>query len=182
MNTRWSARLIVALGVGAAATLGAARARAVPEVGSVASNVVFRDAWERTTDLARYRGKPVLLVYEDKDSAEVNKVLKKELAQLAKGDAYKEKIALFAVADVSGYDYWPIRGFVKDAIQKESHKQKTNIYCDWDGRIRTTLRLNRNASNVVLYDKNGAVVFAQAGKLSVQERENLVRHLRAALD
>ena len=89
---------------------------------------------------------------------------------------------IFSVADVTGYDYWPIRGFVKDAIQKESHKQKTNIYCDWDGRIRTALRLNRNASNVVLYDKNGAVVFSQAGLLSPEERKDLVGRLRAALE
>lgn len=179
---RRSAHLFMAFAVGAAVMLDAARSTAVPQVGSAAANVVFRDAWERTNELARYRGMPVLVVYEDKDSVEVNKVLKKELAQLAQGDRYKSRIALFAVADVTGYDYWPVRGFVKDAIQKESRRQKTVIYCDWDGSIRTALRLNRNASNVVLYDKDGAVVFSQAGTLSLEERRALIGRLRAALE
>ena len=71
------------------------------------------------------RGKPVLIVYEDKSSTAQNKALKDELAQIAKGDRYRSSVALAAVADVSAYDFWPARGFVRDAIREESRKQKT---------------------------------------------------------
>ena len=72
--------------------------------------------------------------------------MKEELGKLAKGDRYKTAIALLAVADVEGYDYWPVRGFVKSAIRKESRKFGTTIYCDWDGSFRSALGLRNEPS------------------------------------
>ncbi len=154
-------------------------ALALPEVGAARPTLTLTDAWDRSLDLSTLTGKPVLVVYEDKDSATQNDALKRELAALAKGDKYKRSIALVAVADVSGYDYWPVKGFVKDAIKTESNKQNTVIYCDWNGSARERLALRRGQSNVVLFDKSGKVVFSAAGTLGAEQRKRLVALLKS---
>lgn len=165
--------------VAAVTALAASSALALPRTGSDLPALSLRDAWDRTYDLSP--GLPVLLVYEDRDSATQNDALKKQLATLAKGDVYKKRIALVAVADVSEYDFWPARGFVKDAIKEESTRQGTAIYCDWTGSVRSSLRLDRGSSNVVLYDRAGKVIFARSGPLTAAQRAELVDLLRAQL-
>jgi hypothetical protein len=159
----------------------AADARALPAVGAVRPDVKLQDSWDRTLALSRLRGLPTLLLYESKDSSRENAPLKAQLAELARGDRYRRSIALVAIADVSGYDYWPVRGFVKDAIQDESHKQHTDIYCDWDGGVRGALGLEQGTSNVVLYGRDGRVVFASRGPLTDERRGELIALLRSQL-
>jgi predicted transcriptional regulator len=71
---------------------------------------------------------------------------------------------------------------VKDAIQGESRKQGTDIYCDWTGSARQALQLDRGTSNVVLYDRAGRVAFSASGALSEARREELVRLLRSYVE
>ena len=158
-----------------------AEAGALPTVGAIRPEVRLLDSWDRTLPLSRLRGMPTLLLYEDKDSADENAPLKAQLAELARGDTYRRSIALVAIADVSGYDYWPVRGFVKDALKDESHKQNTVIYCDWDGGVRGALGLEKDTSNVVLYGRDGRVIFASRGPLGEGQRRALVELLRAQL-
>ena len=167
--------LIMALGVSGTAF-------AVPEVGSARRDTTLLDAWERTVPLSQFDGMPLLFIYEDKGSATQNTDLKAELSTLAKGDRYRKTIALVAVADVSDYDFWPAKGFVKDAIRDESRKQGIVIYCDWDGSLRRKLDLNHRASNVVLYGRDGRVLFSRAGTLSRDERGELIRLLRLQVE
>jgi len=167
--------LIMALGVSGTAL-------AVPEVGSARRDTTLLDAWERSVPLSQFDGMPLLFIYEDKGSATQNTDLKAELSTLAKGDRYRKTIALVAVADVSDYDFWPAKGFVRDAIRDESRKQGIVIYCDWDGSLRRKLDLNHRASNVVLYGRDGRVLFSRAGTLSRDERGELIRLLRLQVE
>jgi len=159
----------------------AAPADAAPREGTSRQTVTLVDAWDRQLVVAHTGTKPILVVYEDKNSAEQNIVLKRELAQLAKGGAYRTAVTLLAIADVGGYDYWPVRGFVKDAIQSESKKFDTTIYCDWDGSVRRTLGVRGGVSSVVLYSRDGKVLFAREGTLSQEERTTLFGLLRTQL-
>ena len=169
--------LSLALGV-----LPAATAFAVPKEGDAAPNARVEDADGRSTELKTWKGKPILIVYEDKDSAQQNAALKEDLAKLAKGDRYKSRVALAAVADVSSYDFWPVKGFVKDAIRDESKKQGTTIYCDWSGSFRTTYKLRRGVSNVVLIGKDGLVLFAAEGAVPAPQRKRLIKLLSEQIE
>lgn len=162
----------------AAVCLVSLGASALPGPGEKRPEIRLDDPWDRTLSFGQYRGMPTLVVYEDKGSAEQNKALKAELSELAKGDRYKKTIALVAVADVSAYDYWPVRGFVKDAIQVESHKQGTVIYCDWTGAVRRKFDLRKGDSNVVLYGRNDEVLFSHAGPMDRARRAELIGLLR----
>ncbi len=162
--------------------LVASDALALPVLGETTPDVVLEDAWDRQVALAKLGAKPVLVVYEDEASSTQNKALKADLSELAKGDKYKNHVALVAVADLDGYDYWPVRGFVKKAIRDESRKQQLSIFCDWGGRFRRALGLTKGASNVVLYGKNGKVLFSHAGPLSSEERASLIAILRKQVE
>ena len=103
-------------------------------------------------------------------------------SRLAKSGKYRSAVALVPVADVRHYDYWPVRGFVKDAIQSESKKQGTRIYCDWSGDFSKALSLQTGTSNVVLYGRNGRLLFAKAGRLSAAEIQQLIGLLRGEVE
>lgn len=157
----------------------ASPAAALPGVGATRPELRLIDGWDRMLVVDRTANKPILVVYEDKDSATQNQPLKDELARIARGDRYKEAIALIAVADVEGYAYWPIRGFVKDAIQSESAKFKTTIYCDWNGGIRGKLGLKKGSSSILLYGRDGRLLLSHEGPMPAEKRKALVEMLRA---
>ena len=155
---------------------------ALPSVGADAPSGKVEDADGKPLDTKSLKGKPLLIVYEDKDSAAQNDALKKELGDLAKGDKYKAKIALAAVADVSAFDFWPVKGFVKDAIREESKKVGTTIYCDWNASFRKAFKLTKGKSSVVLVGKDGKVLFAGEGALSADERKKLLALLKSQVE
>ncbi|MBK9262383.1 MAG: hypothetical protein IPM54_21595 [Polyangiaceae bacterium] len=147
---------------------------AVLKEGVTAPNARVEDADGRALQMKSLQGKPILIVYEDKDSAKQNQALKDDLSKLAKGDKYKSAIALAAIADVSSYNWWPAKGFVKDAIREESKKQKTTIYCDWDGGFRKAYSIKRGVSNVILIGRDGRVLFSAEGAVGADGRKRLV--------
>lgn len=156
----------------------ATTAFASPKVGTARPNLKLVDAWARTYDTTEVGSRPLLVLYEDKDSANDNKAFKDELSKLAKGDAYKAKVVLLAVADLQGYDYWPTRGFVKDAMMSESRKAGTPIYCDWDGGAAKAFSVKPGVSNVMLYGKDGKLLFAYEGAMPEASRKELLEKLR----
>lgn len=162
--------------------LVAHQALALPKEGDAAPNARIEDADGRAVELKSWKGKPILIVYEDKESAKQNQDLKADLAKLAKGDRYKASVALAAVADVSAYDFWPARGFVKDAIREESRKQGTTIYCDWSGSFRSAYSMRRGVSSVILVGKDGRVLFAADGAIGAPDRKRLVDLLRKQIE
>ncbi|WP_437288760.1 YtfJ family protein [Sorangium sp. So ce406] len=179
----WPARLLSAASAAALSlALISGAALALPSEGDRAPNARLEDADGRELQLKTLRGKPILIVYEDKDSATQNQAFKDALAKLAKGDRYRKTIALAAVADVSSYDFWPVKGFVKDAIREESRKVGATIYCDWDGAFRQAYRLRRGISNVILVGKNGQVLFAAEGKLKPEAQSRVLELLRKEVE
>lgn len=157
-------------------------ALALPGVGEEVPNAKVEDADGKAMETKTLKGKPILIVYEDRDSATQNEKLKKELSELAKGDKYKAKIALAAVADVSSYDFWPAKGFVKDAIREESKKAGTTIYCDWNASFRKAFKLTKGKSSIVLVGKDGKVLFAGEGSLSETDRKKVLTLLKSQVE
>jgi hypothetical protein len=153
-------------------------AMASPKVGTARPNVVVSDAWERTFDVSKVGSRPLLVLYEDKDSAGENQTFKDELSKVAKGDAYKDKAVLLAFADLTGWNYWPARGYVRDAIKVESRKANTPIFCDWDGSVQRNFGIKRGTSNVFLYSRDGTVIFSYEGPMPEASRKELMELLR----
>lgn len=163
----------------AAVMLTSFAVHAVPSPGAPLPAAHVVDSEDNRFELASVRGRPILVVYEDKDSAHVNDAFKAELGRLARTGNYRNTIALVPVADVRSYDYWPVRGFVKDAIRDETKKQGTRIYCDWNGQFSRALSLQPGTSSIVLFGRSGRVLFSKAGRLSTAEIQRLIELLRA---
>ncbi len=123
-------------------------------------------------------GRPLLVVYEDKESGETNRAFKDELSKLAKGGTWVKRITLAAVADVQSYDFWPARGFVKSSIRDEEKKSGTPIYCDWSGAFRQAFQLRAGTSTILLYGRDGKLLLASEGALTEAQRAELVLTLR----
>lgn len=160
----------------------AAPSNALLSPGAVRPAARVVDANGRVLDLGAVQGRPALVVYEDKESATLNTQLKAELSRLARGDRYRSAVVLVPVADVRDYDFWPVRGFVKDAIRSESKKIGATIYCDWDGSFGRALGIQHGTSTVILVGKSGRVLFAQEGKISPADTKRLLDLLRAEIE
>ncbi len=161
---------------------GSSPALALPTTGDAAPNARLEDADGRALELRAFKGKPILIVYEDKDSAPQNQPLKEALSQATRGDHYKSTLVVAAIADVSAYDYWPAKGFVKDAIREESRKQGTTVYCDWSGAFRAAYRFKSGLSSVVLVGRDGHVLFAAEGAVGPEDRQRLLGLLKAQVE
>ena len=172
---------LVAGGALVAATGVQGVALGLPAEGERAPNARVEDADGRALEMKSLQGKPVIIMYEDKESSSQNKAFKDELGKLAKGDRYKKTVALAAIADVSGYNFWPAKGFVKDAIREESVKAGTTIYCDWDGSFRKKYRLRAGVSSVLLVSRAGEVLFAAEGTLTAERRGQIIELLKSEI-
>lgn len=182
MNWRRFRSLTLAAVVASAVIGAAASSEALPRVGDGKPSGRAVDADDRVLDIGTISGRPILVIYEDKESATLNTSLKADLSRLARGDRYRNAVALVPVANVGTYDYWPVRGFVKDAIKDESRKIGATIYCDWDGGFRRSLSLAGNTSSVVLIGRNGRILFAFEGMVPKDERDRLLALLRAEVE
>ena len=181
-NTKNTKKSLIGIAAAGAALLLSAAASALPSEGDKAPNAKVEDADGRVLEMKNLKGKPILIVYEDKDSAKTNQTFKDELAKMAKGDKYRKVIALAAIADLSSYNWWPVKGFVKDAIRDESKKVGATIYCDWDGAFRSAYKLRTGTSSIVLVGKNGQVLFAAEGALKPEARKKVLDLLKAEVE
>lgn len=171
-------RNLVVLVLFALVGLGSASdALALPRPGTQAPRARVQDTEGRVVRLDRLRGKPVLIVYESRESSEQNQALKDRLSRLARGDRYRGKVHLLPIASVESFDYFPIRGFVEDSIASESERIGATIYCDWDGSFRRALSLRPQLSSVVLVARDGRVVFAYEGALTRRAQDRLIELL-----
>lgn len=158
-------------------------AHAAPKEGEQAPDVRMEDADGRAMEMKSFRGKKTLIFfYEGKDTQQQNTALKNEISKLTKSDRYRQVTYFATVGDVSDYDYWPVKGIVKDKVREESKKSGWAIYCDWDGNFRNAYKLRRDVSNVVVVGKTGAVVFAAEGVVDARKRERLFNVIRAEVE
>jgi len=162
-----------------AAALWVTPVQAVPKEQDAAPNARIEDADGHALELKALKGKPVVIIYDDRTSAPKSEGFRKELIKLLKSPPYASQVELLLVANVSAYDFWPARGTVEDAVRKETKKQGTKVYCDWTGGLRSAFKLKNEVTNVVMVGKDGRVAFALEGVPAGKEQQRLVEMLRA---
>ncbi|HZF55858.1 MAG TPA: redoxin family protein [Polyangiaceae bacterium] len=178
-----SRRAVLFLAASFVALAAAPGADAAPKEGGPVPDARAEDVDGRAFETRSYRGKKTLILfYEGKDTAQQNQRLKVDIAKLMRSDRYRHVTHFAAVADVSDYDYWPVKGLVKDKVREEVQKSGWPIYCDWDGSFRSALKLRRDASNVVVVGRNGRVLFTAEGPVDAGKRERLFNVLRAEVE
>ncbi|MBL8601980.1 MAG: hypothetical protein JNK72_08650 [Myxococcales bacterium] len=122
--------------------------------------------------LRDYAGRVVILIYEDRDSNTQNEPLKQELGEHARATDMTRDVAVVPVANLSGYNFWPARGFARDAVVDIARQQNLEILIDWSNSMAESYRFRPHVSYVMLLDRAGHVLFRHAGPLGAPVRQH----------
>lgn len=135
-------------------------------------DAALRSSDGKETRLSRWRGKPVILFYEDKNSTVLNQRLKDELFARGKARGLLEAAFVVAVANLEAYDFFPARGFALSAVRGEEKKFGVPILVDLDGTLGSPpWGLPKKTSNVLLLDAEGKLIFRHSGRMKEEEME-----------
>ncbi len=149
-----------------AATPAPAAAPALP----LAPEFALEGTSGQTRRLRDYRGRVVILIYEDRDSNQQNDTLKRELADHARAQDLTRDVAVVPVANLSSYDFWPASGFARDAVVDIARQQGMEILIDWRNTMSGAYRFRPSTSYVMVLSRDGRVLFRHAGALQSRER------------
>ena len=164
-----------------AALLGSIPASACPQEGENFANARIEDADDHGLELKSLKGKPFVIVYDDRASAPTSESFRKELLKVTKSAPYRS-VSVILTANVGPYNYWPVKGVVKDAVRDASKKQGTTVYCDWTGDLRSAYHFKDGLSNVVVVGKDGHVAFASEGVPSGADQKRFFEALRVQVE
>lgn len=134
----------------------------------------------RTRRLRDYLGRVVIIIYEDRDSNQQNNPLKEALAARARREDLSRDVSLVAVANLSAYDFWPARGYARDAVIEIAQQMGYELMIDWTGAMSTAYRFRPGRSHVMVLSRDGRVLFRHAGPMSSEARESFFALLTEA--
>lgn len=153
-------------------------AAALLSQGALASNLPDgpQDATLRTSSgeevrLSRWRGKPVILFYEDRDSTKLNAGLKEELFARGKERNLLGAATVVAVANLMKFDFFPARQIALSYVRDEEKKVGVPILVDLKGAMgEAPWTLPLKTSNVLLLDAQGVLIYRHSGKMKPEEQ------------
>ncbi len=142
-------------------------------------NAPFFDLADKPVALRSSLGKVVVVVHQDRHSSEQNPQLKDKLSALVA--RFPKELQVVALADVGGYDFWPAKGYVKDALRSLDSGGGAIVACDWKGTVRKAYRLKTKQSVVFVLGKSLELLRMTHGQLSASETEQVVQQIEVAL-
>ena len=147
-------------------------AGAVPAQAAAAVDATLADSRDAPVRLSSFRGKPLILFYEDRASCEQNAPLKRALHQRAEAAQLSQAAHVLGVANVAAYDFWPARGFVLAAIRDVEDRERIQVLVDWKRTLGAApWRLPEGASSVLLLDAQGRLVHGWTGAVEGPDME-----------
>ncbi len=126
----------------------------------------LEDSHGRAIALEGFRGKPVILFYEDRDSTELNKATKDELFERGRKLGVLDRAEIVAVANLSPYDWFPARQFALAAVRDAEKKFGVRVLVDFRAALgREPWALPLKTSSILVFDGKGALLWRRSGKL-----------------
>jgi hypothetical protein len=120
--------------------------------------------------LSRWRGKPVILFYEDRHSTTLNSPLKEALFSRGQALGLLDAASVVAVANLESFDFFPARGIALSHVRDEEKKWGLPILVDLKGTLGAEpWNLPTKTSSVLLLDDAGQVVFRYSGRMNDQD-------------
>ncbi len=135
-----------------------------------------------TKAFSDFRGRVVVMFYADRSHSEDNQQLKRVLSRYVKANALAHRLAVLPVANLRGYNYVPAKGFARAALRRMARKLGVTVLADWKGALQEPpLSLQHHASNVLILDESGNVLYRAVGDVTGVEREKFFTTIRRAL-
>jgi hypothetical protein len=174
MATRITSMLTVAL---LAASPGFA---AEPQAGPM--DATLRGSDGKEVALSRWRGKPVILFYEDRHSTTLNSAFKEALFARGQALGLLEATWVVAVANLESFDFFPARGIALSHVRDEEKKWGIPILVDLKGTLGAApWNLPKKTSSVLLMDGTGTVVYRYSGRMKEEDMETFFQTLGTLL-
>ena len=174
----WSSVVIPARVAFADAVVAPAPSPVMPSVDALLEAKLV-DLADRPVSLRGLSGKVVVVVHQDRHSSEQNPALKERLSALLL--RYPTDLRIVALADVGGYDFWPAKGYVRDALKSLDSGGGALVACDWKGAVRKAYQLKQKHSTVFVLSKVLGLVSLTRGQLSTVETEQVAQRVEAEL-
>ena len=156
-------------------------AMSAPLAGSSAQeplDAVLHRADGRKVPLSEWRGKPVILFYEDRDSTQLNARFKEELFARAQAQGLLDAAWVVAVADLQAFNFFPARPIALSFVKEEEKRQGIPILVDLEGTLGAEpWALPRKTSNVLLLDAEGRPVYRSSGRMTQEQVDTFFRLL-----
>jgi peroxiredoxin len=131
--------------------------------------------------LSTYRGKVVVLFYEDRHHTETNARIKEAVARYGQEHKLQDKVEVVAVANLKGYDFSPASNIARRAIKAIAAKVGIEILMDWRGDAMTPLGVQDSNANVVVLDRGGVIRYRITGRLHEGDEKALLAAVSASL-
>jgi hypothetical protein len=126
-------------------------------------------------------GRVVIVLYEDRDSNQQNNDLKRELADHARRENLTRDVSLVPVANLSAFNFWPARGFARDAVVDIARQQGYEIMIDWTGDMARAYRFRAGQSHVLVLSRDGRVLFRYSGAMAPRFRQTFFEVITQAI-
>lgn len=124
------------------------------------------------TQLSRWRGKPVILFYEDRHSAELNRPLKFQLFERGKARGVLDGATVIAVANLEAFNFFPARQIALSYVRDEEKRVGVPVLSDLEGVMgKAPWNLPGKTSSVLLLDAGGVVVYRYSGRMKPEDIE-----------
>nr|QKW93837.1 peroxiredoxin [Vitiosangium cumulatum] len=151
-----------------------------PRVGPM--DATLRDSDGKEVALSRWRGKPVILFYEDRHSTTLNSPFKQALFARGEELGLLDAAWVVAVANLESFNFFPARGIALSHVRDEEKKWGIPILVDLKGTLgKAPWNLPRKTSSVLLLDGNGTIVYRYSGRMEDEDMETFFHTLGALL-
>jgi hypothetical protein len=168
-------------GVLTAAVLAARFVLAAP-LEAAPMNATLWDSRGKEVALSQWRGKPVILFYEDRHSTTLNADLKEALFSRGREMGLLDTAWVVAVANLESFDFFPAREIALAHVRDEEKKWKVPIFVDLKGNLGAApWKLPKKTSSVMLLDSGGTIVYRYSGHLEQKDMDVFFRQLGTLL-
>jgi predicted transcriptional regulator len=106
-----------------------------------------------------FRDKIVVVIGSDKDGSKYNNIWGQAIEDSLKNKNGYQDIAYLPVADLRGVPFF-LKGFVKGKFPKEPERW---VLTDWKGKFPKTYQFEAKASNILIFDRDGKLVYQTYG-------------------
>jgi len=128
--------------------------------------------------LAKWRGKPVILFYEDRHSTTLNGSLKEALFNRGRQMGLLDAAFVVAVANLESFDFFPARDIALSHVRDEEKKWNIPILVDLKGTMGgAPWNLPKKTSSVMLLTPEGQLVYRYSGRMDRESSDAFFKKL-----
>jgi len=154
-------------------------ARAVVSKGDHVPDFAVEGAAGEVMHLADLAGRYVLIVYEDRASANQNVGLKQRLWDLHRRGRLDDRMAVLPIADVRAFKEWPASQYARKAVAAERKRTGRLLYADFTGAAGRAIAAKPGHSTLAFLDPDGEVLWSGEGPVVKADQNRLLRMVLA---